>query len=729
VLQTAPFPANVRGDRHIWQKFPLVLQLLRAGYEQVALVDYDAFVLSEDLSLTHFFDAAATADVVAGALNFPGYSLIGYTAPSKSRPMLNSGVVLFRGTAWSRAFLERLMHDQTCKTNAMVAEEVCLNNAVERDEEPSKIHVLPFGGLQCEPVFGYLLRKVSSVGVTEPQSDCWRARPLFYHALGTETLKASALAVASSVTARADSSQPPFHSVRDAVVAACSTGRMPNGEDRGNLCDVCATLGHQCPGYDTSTSGATLRVTRAFLDCFGSHRGWVVPDTNASSADSRSFGAWLHAATIAVGDAESGVAARVRSTVSYVKAPLSHSDATADYGLRLVPSAPAGQPEADDATPAALSGVNNAPLDKLRDDVHNILGVATAPSLLDVANTAGAGAVRLSGGAPSGSVVPRQIFTYWDTQPLPELVAGCVGLMRRHNPGYTVTVLSDGVPGLEPPPSGLDAPHRADWYRVQAVAEWGGVWLDATTIVLESLEAWWLNASSAALQGFAYPIFTTNATLSPPAKDDWLVGVGGGWMENWAFAAPARHALVLEWRDELARAAKLTTPVYCLKNAEQTDLATPGWWVGECDYFWVYGAFAISRRRVPNAPVTLRNSVAEGGPFSFGHDSTCFDFRGLTSSPASILFNATVRSSMANLGTGLAGLDHARCQHEMDEIFQRPQSSLGHMVKLTHFHRPFLRALDEYNSSSWLAAELRSAAHDVGASGSSADHIDGIWVR
>ena len=37
------------------------------------------------------------------------------------------------------------------------------------------------------------------------------------------------------------------------------------------------------------------------------------------------------------------------------------------------------------------------------------------------------------------------------------------------------------------------------------------------------------------------------------------------------------------------------------------------------------------------------------------------------------------------------------------------------MIKLTHLHRPFLRALDEYNSSSWLAAELRSAARDVAA--------------
>ena len=71
----------------------------------------------------------------------------------------------------------------------------------------------------------------------------------------------------------------------------------------------------------------------------------------------------------------------------------------------------------------------------------------------------------------------------------------------------------------------------------------------------------------------------------------------------------------------------------------------------------------------------------------------------------------------------------AASEHVIDEIFQRPQSSLGHMIKLTHLHRPFLRALDEYNSSSWLGAELRRAAHNVGASDSSADHIDGIWVR
>ena len=106
----------------------------------------------------------------------------------------------------------------------------------------------------------------------------------------------------------------------------------------------------------------------------------------------------------------------------------------------------------------------------------------------------------------------------------------------------------------------------------------------------------------------------------------------------------------------------------------------------------------------------------------------CFEERRIPGGIAGTMETFRPRRSLGYIKSKI-GMADARCLHEMDEIFQRPQSSLGHMIKLTQVHRRFLRALDEYNSSSWLAAELRSAAHDVGASGSSADHIDGIWVR
>ena len=34
--------------------------------------------------------------------------------------------------------------------------------------------------------------------------------------------------------------------------------------------------------------------------------------------------------------------------------------------------------------------------------------------------------------------------------------------------------------------------HRADWIRLQRLAQYGGVWLDMTVVCGEPLDHWWL---------------------------------------------------------------------------------------------------------------------------------------------------------------------------------------------------------------------------------------------
>ena len=88
--------------------------------------------------------------------------------------------------------------------------------------------------------------------------------------------------------------------------------------------------------------------------------------------------------------------------------------------------------------------------------------------------------------AAPGSI-PRRLFTYWHDQTPPELVKCCVSLMKQRNPGWEVRVLHTRCPDLPPPPVPLESlmgSHQADWYRLAALAEYGGVYLDSTCVTL-----------------------------------------------------------------------------------------------------------------------------------------------------------------------------------------------------------------------------------------------------
>jgi len=107
-----------------------------------------------------------------------------------------------------------------------------------------------------------------------------------------------------------------------------------------------------------------------------------------------------------------------------------------------------------------------------------------------------------------------------------------------------------------PPPKAADPDdasfsHLADWFRLQSVLRWGGVYLDATIISLEAVTRW-MNAND--------PVATLTGFYAPWATDAWRDR--HDWNETWleldmensAFAAPAGLPLLARWRDNFAHA-------------------------------------------------------------------------------------------------------------------------------------------------------------------------------
>jgi hypothetical protein len=92
--------------------------------------------------------------------------------------------------------------------------------------------------------------------------------------------------------------------------------------------------------------------------------------------------------------------------------------------------------------------------------------------------------------------LPRVIWMYWD-RPLeeaPEIVRYAVDSWVRKNPSWDVRVLSDSnvADFVEVPPHRSDRKiqWRADLIRIALLRDYGGVWVDATTFCVRSLDGW-----------------------------------------------------------------------------------------------------------------------------------------------------------------------------------------------------------------------------------------------
>ncbi len=159
--------------------------------------------------------------------------------------------------------------------------------------------------------------------------------------------------------------------------------------------------------------------------------------------------------------------------------------------------------------------------------------------------------------AVGGTRVPRRIFTFWDPLPLPQIVGACISTWSHLHWNITLLTLSNvHEHGLPRPPTSTwggeftdDSKQRlADWYKVQAISRYGGVWLDATVIALGPHERW-LDVDEMEVTGYYDP------------NDE-----GRTWadtyMQNSIFAAPPNHPLVTAWRDNLARAFEMGFDAY-----------------------------------------------------------------------------------------------------------------------------------------------------------------------
>ena len=90
-------------------------------------------------------------------------------------------------------------------------------------------------------------------------------------------------------------------------------------------------------------------------------------------------------------------------------------------------------------------------------------------------------------------LIPKTIWTYWDSEELPDFVSKCIDKWKRLHPDWSVTVLNPKNLQDYLPETDIfklkfadTKPRQSDFVRLHVLPKFGGVWADASVIPTRS---------------------------------------------------------------------------------------------------------------------------------------------------------------------------------------------------------------------------------------------------
>ena len=168
-----------------------------------------------------------------------------------------------------------------------------------------------------------------------------------------------------------------------------------------------------------------------------------------------------------------------------------------------------------------------------------------------------------------GDNIPRVAWTFWaDGAAIPDLVKRCVFRFQELNPAWSVRAVTLASlpsllrPGERPPPRfrTMAAAQKSDWVRLYLLSRYGGVWLDASVILLRPLDGL-VQRKAADFVGY----YMAGWNSRPDVRV----------VESWFLAAPPGSPFLRDWFDEFDAAARkfADTDAYLAHVLPKLDLA------------------------------------------------------------------------------------------------------------------------------------------------------------
>jgi hypothetical protein len=215
--------------------------------------------------------------------------------------------------------------------------------------------------------------------------------------------------------------------------------------------------------------------------------------------------------------------------------------------------------------------------------------------------------------AAASQPIPRVIWTYWDALPAPALISQCLRLWQHVAPDHEVRLVDRSTASrwldtdIESIAfDALQAYRQADWLRLQLLKRHGGIWIDGSTLLTESLD--WVHRlhaeRGAGVVGFYIDRYTTDRRCPI--------------VENWFLAAPSNDPFIAAWSDELDRALALGESGYleALRREGRLDAVAQGIPEDMRAYLVMHLAASTVLQRTPTA-YPMRLQRAEDVAFAF----------------------------------------------------------------------------------------------------------------
>jgi len=178
--------------------------------------------------------------------------------------------------------------------------------------------------------------------------------------------------------------------------------------------------------------------------------------------------------------------------------------------------------------------------------------------------------------------IPKIIWLYWEGN-MPELVEKCMQHIKALHRDYEVHILNPGnvqnfcsfdlnqiiIKNATPQ-------QRADLIRLNLIYEFGGIWLDASTLVYEKLD--WINTLVKIhhCQCFSYYRAKNTTKINYPV------------VENWLIASVPKNLFYKYWFDGLIKAIEIGPKLYIKNLRKQTNHAEIFQEIGRPEYLIAY---------------------------------------------------------------------------------------------------------------------------------------------
>jgi hypothetical protein len=223
---------------------------------------------------------------------------------------------------------------------------------------------------------------------------------------------------------------------------------------------------------------------------------------------------------------------------------------------------------------------------------------------------------------PTNEKIPKQIWTYWDNDNVPDIVNNCIASWKKYNPNYKITLVNKNnikkyitdidIYGLK---HATTPQLTSDFIRLYLLKKYGGFWVDASIILTQSLD-FILDKQKEGkyeLVGFYIEGLTNNSNYPV--------------IENWFIATIPNSNFINLWYNTFLKINNYETPTdYTNKMILQANVDTQK--IGEqLDYLTMHSAAQYVFQKLMTITYLNKNIFlfkAEDGPFKYLHGANWY---------------------------------------------------------------------------------------------------------